>query len=225
MVSKANAVNANGQAVDGFGLMKFGDFYSGSSWKRENVIAAQRERAEINASEMGWQVRPIDLLSGPLDPRLVSEFEAAFGVRLPEDYRSFLLQVGDGGVGPGLFMRPLGAPFNDSEDWEPGAISRDGSFNSLHLPFPYSSGIQGDVDLEQVDRSVGGNSEWDPPGALHLWDFGCAIWGLLVVTGPAAGQIWIDSRTDGSGLNPQIGKSGKAIGFAEYYCRWLATGR
>ena len=199
------------------------EFYDGASWNRERVVAAQRERAEAKASSMGWPVWPMDLLSDPLEQNVVDAFEAARQVQLPSDYRSFLLQVGDGGVGPGLFMRPLGAPFDDGEEWEPGSIAQDDSYKSLHLPFPYTEGVEGFHDDDVLEQSGSEDVDWEPPGALHLWDYGCAIWGLLVLTGPSAGQVWIDRRTDGDGLKPEVDDAGQNMGFAGHYCRWLMT--
>ena len=201
------------------------EFYDGASWNRDRVVAAQRERAEAKASSMGWPVRPMDLLSDPLEQSVVDTFEAALQVRLPSDYRSFLLQVGDGGVGPGLFMRPLGAPFDDGEEWEPGSIAQDGSYKSLHLPFPYTKGVEGFYDDDVLEQLGSEDADWEPPGALHLGPGTTvarsgASWSL---TGPSAGQVWIDRRTDGDGLKPEVDDAGQIMGFAGHYCRWLAT--
>ena len=200
------------------------EFYDGVWWDRKRVAGAQRQRAEANAAAMGWQIRTMDLLSEPLEQGFIDEFEAAFGVQLPADYRSFLLQVGDGGVGPGLFMRPLGSPFDDGVAWEPGTIASDRSFKSLHKTFPHIAAVEGGYDAAWLARAGDDDVGWEPPGALQLWDHGCAIWGLLVLSGPVAGQVWIDSRTDGNGLKPQIGDSGQPMTFAGYYCQWLMAG-
>src|SRR5438045_2160163 len=73
-------------------------------------------------------------LRAPLaDPEL-AEAEARFGVRLPEEYRNFLQQVGAGGAGPFYGIFPL-AKVNGSWAWEgDGAELTD--VGRLVEPFP-----------------------------------------------------------------------------------------
>jgi hypothetical protein len=155
-----------------------------------------------------------NLLSDPLDPAVVEAFERTYEIHLPAEYRFFLLQVGDGGDGPGLYMRPLGAPFDDSMPWDEGDIYRgpDEPNEFLHNPFPHTGPIY--IDPQSATRTT-------TAGALFLFDQGCALWDLLVVNGECAGQIWLDRLADGQGLYPEIDDDGRPIGFAQHYCRWL----
>jgi hypothetical protein len=71
----------------------------------------------------------------PLSETQVREFEEQFEVRLPEDYREYLLSVGNGGAGPdfGVFRLGFHADGHDRVRWEQG---RD--VGTLSAPFPLS---------------------------------------------------------------------------------------
>lgn len=189
-------------------------FFDGHSWNREMVIEAQRARAIANAKKSGWEAEERNFLSEPLAEEFVEKFENSHKIRLPEEYRSFLLQVGDGGDGPGLYMRPLGAPFDDSIDWEEGTIHRapDEPNELLHSPFPHKEAVRIRPEAASIQTTS---------GALFLFDHGCALWDLLVVSGDEVGNIWLDRLADEVSLTPAAGDEGKRIGFANYYCRWL----
>lgn len=50
-----------------------------------------------------------------LTEKSVSEFEATHSLGLPADYRAFLLEIGNGGPGPGYGMSELRAPFPQTD--------------------------------------------------------------------------------------------------------------
>lgn len=192
-------------------------FHDGERWDRAAVVDAQRARAMANAEKLGWPLSDRSLLSDPLDPDFVEAFERVHAITLPGEYRSFLLQVGDGGDGPGLSMRPLGAPHDDSAPWEPGQIAAGPDEPDRFLADPFAF-------VDAVDLDPAGATLQTTAGALHLFDHGCALWDLLIVTGPSAGEIWLDRLADEEGLRPALDEHGERTGFAGYYCRWLRAG-
>ena len=111
-------------------------------------------------------------------------------------------------------MRPLGAPLDDSTPWNPGEIDRDPSDPNalLRQPFPHTEPFFVEPQEATLHTTA---------GALYLFDHGCALWDLLIMNGPCAGQIWLDRLTDSEGLRPANGENGERVGFAEHYCRWL----
>jgi hypothetical protein len=131
------------------------------------------------------------LIDPPHTEKEISAFEAEEEIQLPEDYRRFLLEVGRGchdGANPGYYMySPLDSDREvmAQENWD--------------VPFPFDNTMN-DEDLERYAEQHG---LWSPEDdrPLDTLDFltegyfwivydGCQCWYMLVMTGPARGQIW-----------------------------------
>ncbi|EYE99986.1 Hypothetical protein CAP_1859 [Chondromyces apiculatus DSM 436] len=104
----------------------------------------------------------------------VAEAEQRHGLTLPPPYRAFITRLGNGGVGPQYGI----GPFRVSEEHQ----SR---------PFPHTAPFQ--LTEDTLDDLL--------PGAARLADCGCGIEIVLVLNGPAAGQVWLDARYEG-GISP-----------------------
>lgn len=208
-------------------------FFDGVRWNPEAVIAAQLDRANQRATSLGLQLTRSNVLANPLSGSFVSSFERTARCVLPDEYRSFLLQVGDGGDGPGLQLRQLGAPFERSNAWRRGEIYVGPLEPNARLdqPFPYAEAepadpsfieaLNADVFPEQFVVDPQDAVALGYPGALYLFDWGASVWDLLVVNGVSYGEIWADRVADGHGCSPVSVNSARS-GFAEYYCAWLA---
>lgn len=132
------------------------------------------------------KLRRADLsLRRPADEKRVIGFERKHRIQLPEDYRRFVLNLGDGGPGPPLMgLLPLGregkAPlvpeFLRGRQWLP----------YLALPFPFTR----DWIWEDGEDSDEGDTEQIGHGSLLLGDHGCGIEWRLIVTGPERGNVW-----------------------------------
>jgi len=161
----------------------------------------------------------------------VQEFEVEHRIGLPEDYRSFLINLGNGGAGPYYGIFKLGEMDNshDSQQWEEG----DGFVGVLSKPFPHMerwNDVTGEPeetdDEEAYERAL---EEFDQRywtadnvnGAIPICHEGCALRDWLVITGREAGHMWHDARADQEGLYPiKIGKK-KRVTFLEWYVHWL----
>lgn len=136
----------------------------------------------------------------------VSEFETMASIRLPEEFRQFLLQVGNGGDGPGTSfadgMYCLGEYHLDHRS--PAEVISD-----LSRPFPFTEYWSTEDDEEFPDHV------WH--GSLPLSEEGCGMWWHLIVTGPARGQIWQSSEY---GIQPCAPNRD----FLSWYSYWLAGG-
>jgi hypothetical protein len=102
----------------------------------------------------------------------VDDFERRHGVELPAPYRDYLIELGNGGAGPYYGINPLRPD-------EP----------QLSRPFPHTERVT-DAGLDPLD------------GVVELAEYGCGIFMVLVVNGPARGQVWVDARSE-SGLGPE----------------------
>lgn len=186
----------------------------------------------------GFEVEPV------LQPGELEELEEQLAIRLPDDYRSFLLNVGRGGAGPfyGIFpVRQIAGRWAWAGD---GADLTD--LGRLTEPFPVQgpdeSVLEGLLaerpdeetfnDIEDFDAAY---EAWDrryvsmmwnqarTVGAICLCHEGCAARDWLVVSGPERGNIWMDHRVDDKDLFPgRLGNLDR-ITFADWYLDWLAA--
>lgn len=169
-------------------------------------------------------------LNPPLSEPAVKTFEATHRIRLPEDYREFLIKVGNGGAGPFYGLYKLGE-MDDSVDfckWE----ESDGFIGVLSKPFPHTApwndltgepeDIENQADYQKAYEAfneIYWNSD-NVNGAIPLCHEGCALRDWLIVTGPEAGHMWHDARTEQAGLSPiSLGKA--RVTFLEWYVHWL----
>ena len=127
--------------------------------KLDRVRANERSPANWNGLAMAQ--RPA------LDPETLEAIEGRLGIRLPEEYRAYLTQVADGGMGPGYGLYPL----------EEAIERRNRTIYGLHQPF----------EPPRSTRECW--SDW-VPGMLPLHHDGCAYYTGLVVAGPARGSVW-----------------------------------
>jgi len=172
-------------------------------------------------------------LNLPLTEARVTAFETMHGISLPQDYRLFLLLVGNGGAGPyyGLFRLGEMDDGFDFAPWEEGVI-----VGKLAAPFPHRAAWN-DLTGEPDDRLAEEDEEaherllnafedryWDSAsvnGAIPICHVGCALRQWLVVTGPEAGNVWFDRRADRGGLFPLVGSHGERVTFLRWYRDWL----
>ena len=173
-------------------------------------------------------------LKPPLTGAEVAEAEGQFGVRLPDEYRAFILQVSAGGAGPcyGLF------PLIRGEDGRWGWKGDGGDLTEPHrLAEPFEPGDVSEVlkrlgpepDEEDEDgywqwANRRGDILWESgrtAGAICLCHKGCAIRDWLIVSGPQRGFIRRDERIYDIDLVPQLTDDGQKASFGRWYLAWL----
>ncbi|GAA3761697.1 hypothetical protein GCM10022205_56850 [Spinactinospora alkalitolerans] len=171
-------------------------------------------------------------LRPPLTEAELLETEEALGVRLPEEYRGFLLEVAAAGAGPDYGVLPLTRPK------EGGAASAEHlrrPFRPVHvqeLTTAHQAGKPLRRTYADPDEYVRDYHAWDErddelfdaldEGSLRVSEHGCGYFTLLAVTGPERGTMWADVRATDEGAVPFRRPGKERMTFAEWYLRWLA---
>ena len=177
------------------------------------------------------------LLGPTLTEGEVKSIESRYGMKLPDDYRHFLLEMGDGGAGPYYGVQPLADAIKYSGTADnPFILSKRFPLNKPLLLFDecvgegtwddYYSRIETDEKYyDKVQRCISRfNKPYYTQGTLYLCDYGDAIAFHLVVTGRERGNIWIEDRAGDFGgifpLSPE-GKGETRTTFLTWYKNWL----
>jgi hypothetical protein len=162
------------------------------------------------------------------NPRLteheVSDFERIHRIKLPSDYRRFLLEIGNGGSGPAYGLFPLA-------DWNFELDISDPSYLSTEFPHTDKWNMSQDFstdndDYYETEAFLNWEQEYfstkNTTGSIRICHYGCAIYYLLVISGPEAELVWVDDRANDQGIYPAISKlTGKRLMFTDWYDEWL----
>lgn len=155
----------------------------------------------------------------PLPEAKVAQFEREHGIRLPDEYRSFITTIANGGAGPFYGLFPLG-------EADEGPAAR--FIGVLSQPFPHTEAWNDlserpDDELQESDEAEYERQldEFDQryfapvDGAIPICHAGCAIRIWLVVTGSEAGNLWMNDRANDNGWLPMH------VTFQQWYEDWL----
>ncbi|WP_460072797.1 SMI1/KNR4 family protein [Streptomyces sp. YKOK-I1] len=176
----------------------------------------------------------------PLSESEVAEAEAQWGVSLPAEYRSFLLEVGAGGAGPGYGLSILR---RTDAGWLWTNVDHPMRHDYLRLPFltteerwrmlaEHEDQRPLPSDLDGEEASYAAYSAWMTAGdelfdrvtrgALKLSHEGCGYCHWLVLTGPEHGGMWADDRPGDGEFSP-MGTPRTPVGFARWYLHWVES--
>lgn len=202
--------------------------------KLEELKTIDKQLTVFGSSSHEYQLNP------PLSAKAVETIEAKYGCSLPEDYKYFITNIGNGGAGPFYGVFPLGQQDDnyDMRSWDDGYLIGD-----LSKPFPHTqhwnlpdafwkkqpSPDECETEEEEDAQWEAWEKElethyWAPHimhGAIPICHQGCAIRTWLVVTGPMQGTVWDDYRCDNAGISPLKNEDGKYLSFSEWYSDWL----
>ncbi|HAA0651238.1 SMI1/KNR4 family protein [Listeria innocua] len=163
-------------------------------------------------------------LNEPLSNQTLTTFENEHQITLPQDYRAFLEQIGNGGMGPYYGLETLTDGLCSSLDYK----DEKYGVQTLSEPFPhtddwnapgYKEGMS-DEDYDAWQELCFQDKEVF--GLLRIANFGCGVSINLVVNGPSYGEIWVDDRNNDNGVYPDFYFGNEErLGFLEWYELWL----
>jgi hypothetical protein len=205
---------------------------------RERVIAV--EEAERRAR--GYEPSGYPTFEPVLTPAEIAEVEAQLGVTLPDEYRTFLAEVGAGGPGPALHLTSLcridgtwgwlwdggyhwlldpSAPFVETEDWA------DQQIATLRAAGYEPTTRDEDDDYLDDYRNVfggAGDEAWyleRGRGAILISDNGCGMTGWLIIVGPHRGELRDRDCATNPPFEPYVDSKGNRHTFHTWYLEWL----
>ena len=191
-------------------------------------------------------------LGDPVSEDSVAAIEAEHGFRFPEDYRRFLIELGNGGAGPSYGVFPLGmrdqgfalAPWGSWVTKASEPFPHRDAFNPTELldeGMPREEDFeddQGELDQDAFDAAMRAFDRSDRReeneavywgsmalgvGSIPLCHHGCAQRSWLIVTGPEAGTVWEDMLADQCGVAPTKVDDQARVSFTEWYLHWLES--
>lgn len=139
-----------------------------------------------------FQLRP------PASPTEVEALEQEYQVRLPSDYRVFLLEVGNGGAGPGYGLTSLSSWGLKAGCWEKtptfsGPVPRvpHPCASYLASPSPIRPGFRYPWGWLEDEKTWHENGiEWDFfQGTITICYHGCAGTDQLIISGEGRGRV------------------------------------
>ena len=174
------------------------------------------------------------VVNATLSEAKISAFETQHRISLPNDYREFLLRIGNGGAGPYYGIFPLGKMDGtyDVKAWH----ENDGFVGVLSEPFSLTTDwndLTGMPPDDLVDDEEGEYEKrieefekqyWRASlmnGAIPICHEGCALRIWLVVTGEQGGRLWRDRRAEFMGVEPICTADGAHATFSRWYNEWL----
>jgi hypothetical protein len=186
--------------------------------------------ARLFAAGMDRGAWPPGGFDPPYSDAYVERFEATHDVRLPDEYRSFIMGVGAAGAGPGCGLMSL----DRDRAWDDGDVSVFDNLRSAfpwtqrYMPWPQATGDESIDSFTVADRS---SPTWSY-GLLPIATYAGRARACLVVTGKLHGRVlvdepfratyWFDDEA-AKKLHGPLDRTecGLPLRFAEWYLDWL----
>lgn len=168
-------------------------------------------------------------LTNPFNPKLteleINVFEKKYNVKIPKEYKFFLLEIGNGGYGPGHGVLKLEETVFDFK------LDSNPSIN-LSEKFKYNiawnelwiENFDWDNDRPELDIVNDYMNVKHIAGCLQISHYGHGSTNLIILKGKNKGEIWFDSRADYGGIFPEKNEeTNLTLNFFDWYINWLNT--
>ena len=163
----------------------------------------------------------------PLKEGIISDFEKKYNVKIPYEYKLFLLEVGNGGAGPFYGIEPFENCLFSNLDY----LNENYLLNPS-IPFPYTDEWNIEFDNDYSDENEELIEEFENEyfdnkhitGLIRICNFGCGHYINLVVNGEEYSHIWSDDRSSDYGIYPfnYYSKNKKErLSFFDFYEQWI----
>ena len=171
-----------------------------ASWVRQIYKLLEQAKAKDSGQEVFGADSHKYRLAPPAGEEALQAFELKYGIRLPEEYRNFLVLAGDGGAGPYYGIYGLGALEQE--------LKSDQNYHLLAEPELYPK-----MSDEDWDNAAKGQPF---AGILPIGSQGCTLMTGLMLRGPYSGQVVYFDLDCCS--KPFFVREN---GFLAWYMRWL----
>jgi SMI1 / KNR4 family (SUKH-1) len=152
----------------------------------------------------------------------LTDFESKYKITLPEPYRLFLKEMGNGGAGPYYGIEKLESGIYSDLDYKNPMYKID---PSKEFPFTQAWNLEFDHSDEEIYYKQKDEIYFDEKwanGLLRICNFGCGISINLVVNGSEYGNVWVDDRCNDGGIYPNEYFGNKErTDFLTWYELWL----
>jgi hypothetical protein len=195
---------------------------------KESLARLRFLRPPQSGLDHGFEMNPV------IAEDRVEAFEQRYSIRLPSEYRDFLVQIGNGGAGPCYGVFALGTV-------DDGFAVREWSVNDNLVgdpskPFRFEEAWNDTAKMPTEDMCEKNEEEywrcmgdfertyWSSElmnGAIPVCHQGCALRIWLVVTGSQSGTLWDDRRSEYEGVRPLKLADGSKATFGAWYDEWL----
>lgn len=159
-------------------------------------------RAELN--QLADKLSAMNCALRPIKEQKVIDWENRWGVKLPETYRRFIIEIADGIVLPRTTVVPLEKSMTTARgsNWLPSQLPSD----FLQKPFLHEADFNPDF-IPNYEKIVGRMSDDEYSmwwlghlnGTILVADFGDDKSSFLIVNGNSRGQVWADNTAVGNG--------------------------